>query len=128
MADALTAAAFNFAVLPDVHGEEAYWTRKQTAIKQDQLIDEPNYQPIEMPVNTPTGVIVAFFASLCGFAVIWYIWWLAILGLIGAFAIFVWYAWRDEHEHVIPVEEVRDNARERRRIRMEHLHNLSQST
>ena len=59
-----------------------------------------------MPVNTPTGVIVAFFASLCGFAVIWYIWWLAILGLIGAFAIFVWYAWRDEHEHIIPVEEV----------------------
>ena len=81
--------------------------RKQTAIKQDRLIDEPDYQPIEMPLNTPTGVIVAFFASLCGFAVIWYIWWLAILGLIGAFAIFVWYAWRDEHEHIIPVEEVR---------------------
>jgi cytochrome o ubiquinol oxidase subunit 1 len=55
-------------------------------------------------------------------------WWLAILGLIGAFAVFVWYAWRDEHEHVIPVEEVRHNARERRRIRMEHLHHLSQST
>jgi cytochrome o ubiquinol oxidase subunit 1 len=119
---------YNFAVLPDVHGEEAYWTRKQTAIKQDQLIDEPNYQPIEMPVNTPTGVIVAFFASICGFAVIWHIWWLAILGLIGAFAIFVWYAWRDEHEHIIPVEEVRANARERRRIRMEHLHEISQST
>jgi cytochrome o ubiquinol oxidase subunit 1 len=119
---------YNFAVLPDVHGEEAYWMRKQTAIKQDQLIEEPDYQPIEMPVNTPTGVIVAFFASLCGFAIIWYIWWLAILGLIGAFAAFVWYAWRDEHEHIIPVEEVRANARERRRVRMEHLHSLSQST
>ena len=42
---------YNFAVLPDVHGEEAYWTRKQTAIKQDQLIDEPDYQPIEMPLQ-----------------------------------------------------------------------------
>jgi cytochrome o ubiquinol oxidase subunit 1 len=118
---------YNFAVLPDVHGEEAYWTRKQTAIKLDRLIDEPNYQPIEMPLNTPVGVICAFFASVCGFAVIWYIWWLAILGLIGAFAVFVWYAWRDEHEHVIPIEEVRKNARERRRIRQEHLQNLSQS-
>ena len=48
---------YNFAVLPDVHGEEAYWTRKQTAIKQDQLIEEPDYQPIEMPLNTPVGVI-----------------------------------------------------------------------
>jgi cytochrome o ubiquinol oxidase subunit 1 len=119
---------YNFAVLPDVHGEEAYWTRKQTAIKEERLIDEPDYQPIEMPVNTPTGVIVAFFASLCGFALIWYIWWLAIFGLIGAFAVMVWYAWRDEHEHIIPVEEVRANARERRRIRMEHIHTVSQST
>jgi cytochrome o ubiquinol oxidase subunit 1 len=118
---------YNFAVLPDVHGEEAYWHRKQEAIERDQLIDEPDYQPIEMPLNTPVGVICAFFASLCGFAIIWYIWWLAIVGLIGAFAVFVWYAWRDEHEHIIPVEEVRANARERRRIRMEHLHNLSQS-
>src|SRR3954466_7423327 len=119
---------YNFAVLPDVHGEEAYWTRKQTAIKGEQLVEEPDYQPIEMPVNTPTGVICAFFATICGFALIWYIWWLAILGLIGAFAIFVWYAWRDEHEHIIPVEEVLANARERRRIRMEHLHSISQST
>ena len=119
---------YNFAVLPDVHGEEAYWTRKQTAIKLEQLIMEPDYQPIEMPIDTPTGVICAFFASLCGFAVIWHIWWLAILGLIGAFAVFVWYAWQDEHEHIIPVDEVRKNARERRRIRMEHLHTLSQST
>jgi cytochrome o ubiquinol oxidase subunit 1 len=118
---------YNFAVLPDVHGEEAYWHRKQLAIERDQLIPEPNYQPIEMPLDTPTGVIVAFFATVCGFAIIWYIWWLAILGLIGAFAVLVWYAWRDEHEHVIPLEEVRANARERRRIREEHLHNLSQS-
>jgi cytochrome o ubiquinol oxidase subunit 1 len=119
---------YNFAVLPDVHGEEAYWHRKQLAIERDELIPEPNYQPIEMPLNTPTGVIVAFFASVCGFALIWYIWWLAIVGIIGAFVIFVWYAWRDEHEHIIPIEEVRENARERRRIRMEHLHKLSQST
>src|SRR4029078_10410784 len=89
---------------------------------------DPNSQPIEMPLNTPTGVIVAFFASVCGFAIIWYIWWLAILGLVGAFAALVWYAWRDEHEHVIPLEEVRANARERRRIRKAHLHKLSQST
>jgi cytochrome o ubiquinol oxidase subunit 1 len=119
---------YNFAVLPDVHGEEAYWTRKQSAIKQDQLIDEPDYRPIEMPLNTPVGVICAFFASVCGFAIIWYIWWLAILGLLGAFATFVWYAWRDEHEHLIPVEQVAREERERRRIRQENLQKLSQST
>jgi len=119
---------YNFAVLPDVHGEEAYWTRKQTAIREDELIDEPQYKPIEMPLNTPVGVICAFFTSLCGFALIWHIWWLVILGLVGAFATFVWYAWRDEHEHVIPVDEVIADERERRRIRKENLQLLSQST
>jgi cytochrome o ubiquinol oxidase subunit I len=119
---------YNFAVLPDVHGQEAYWGRKQRAIEREQFIEEPEYKPVEMPLNTPTGVICAFFASVCGFAVIWYIWWLAILGLVGAFAIFVWYAWRDEHEHVIPVEQVAREERERRRIRAELLHTLSQST
>ncbi|MBV8688061.1 MAG: cytochrome o ubiquinol oxidase subunit I [Alphaproteobacteria bacterium] len=119
---------FNFAVLPDVHGEEAYWSLKQRALQRGRISDEPEYQPIEMPLNSPTGVICAFFATLCGFAIIWYIWWLAILGLVGAFVIFVWYAWRDEHEHVIPVEEVQRLERERRRIRTELLHTLSQST
>jgi len=116
---------FNFAVLPDVHGEEAYWTRKLTAIREERLIEEPKYEDIEMPLNTPTGVICAFFASICGFAVIWHIWWLAILGLIGAFAIFVWYAWRDEHEHIIPAEEVARIEGERRRIRGELLKTLT---
>jgi cytochrome o ubiquinol oxidase subunit 1 len=115
---------YNFAVLPDVHGEEAYWTRKLTAIREEKLIEEPKYEPIEMPLNTPVGVLCAFFASITGFAVIWYIWWLAILGLLGSFVAMVWYAWRDEHEHVIPVEVVRANARERRRVRQELLAEL----
>ncbi|HEX6073505.1 MAG TPA: cytochrome o ubiquinol oxidase subunit I [Sphingomicrobium sp.] len=116
---------FNFAVLPDVHGEEAYWTRKLTAIREEKLIEEPKYEDIEMPLNTPTGVICAFFASVTGFAVIWHIWWLAVLGLIGAFAVLVWYAWRDEHEHIIPAEEVARLERERRRIRADLLKTLT---
>jgi len=83
---------------------------------------------IALPKNSFVGAVIGAAASVCGFAIIWHIWWLAILGLIGSFAVFVWYAWQDEHEHIIPVEEVRANARERRRIRMEHLHTLSQST
>jgi len=116
---------FNFAVLPDVHGEEAYWTRKLTAIREEKLIEEPKYEDIEMPLNTPVGVLCAFFASMTGFAVIWYIWWLAILGLIGSFVAMVWYAWHDEHEHIIPAAEVAELERERRRVRGELLKTLT---
>jgi cytochrome o ubiquinol oxidase subunit 1 len=118
--------AFNFAVLPDVHGTEAYWGMKEQAIEQGQLSSEPHYGAIEMPLNSPVGVICAFFASFCGFAIIWHIWWLAILALVGAFATFVWFAWRDEHEHEIPADEVARLDHDRRRIRSHYLKTLEQ--
>jgi cytochrome o ubiquinol oxidase subunit 1 len=117
---------FNFAVLPDVHGEEAYWGIKQRAIQQGQISAEPDYESIEMPLNSPVGVICAFFTFFCGFALVWHIWWLVIAGLIGAFATFVWYAWHDEHEHEIPAAEVARIDRERRRVRTERLKTLEQ--
>ena len=55
---------FNFAVLPNVEGEDAYWGIKQRARAQARLGDEPEYEEIEMPRNSPTGFICAFFAHL----------------------------------------------------------------
>ena len=76
--------AFNFAVLPDVKGEEAYWGIKAKARENRALSDLPDYEPIEMPRNSPTGIVAAFFATAMGFALIWHIWWLVILGFFGA--------------------------------------------
>ena len=112
---------FNFAVMPNVEGEEAYWGIKQRAIEEQHLADEPEYEAIEMPRNTPTGVVTAFFASLMGFALIWHIWWLVLIGLAGAYGVFVAFAWRREEEFVIPATEVARIDRERRRIREQAL-------
>jgi len=105
---------FNYAVLPDVEGEDAYWHIKQRAREQNQLRDEPDYSDIHMPRNSATGFICAFFATVMGFALIWHIWWLVGLSLVGAFATFVVFAWRDVHEHVIPADEVARLDRTRR--------------
>jgi cytochrome o ubiquinol oxidase subunit I len=113
--------AFNFAVLPNVRGAEPYWRIKQRAIETQQLAAEPDYQPIEMPRNSPTGFISAFFATITGFALIWHIWWMVGLGLAAAYAVFVWFAWRDVEEYVIPAEEVARADRQRRRVRDEWL-------
>ena len=113
--------AFNFAVLPDVRGEEAYWGIKQTAIAQQHLAAEPEYEPIEMPRNAPIGFIIAFFASIGGFAMIWHIWWLAIVCFLGAFATFAAFAWRSEDEYEISATEVARIDRARRQARSEAL-------
>jgi cytochrome o ubiquinol oxidase subunit 1 len=92
---------FNFAVYPEVSGADAYWSMKSM-----KLTREPEYTAIEIPKNTPTGFVAAFFATLTGFSLIWHIWWLVIVGLIGAYATFVVFAWRDESETEIPAAEV----------------------
>jgi cytochrome o ubiquinol oxidase subunit 1 len=96
---------FNFAVLPQVHGEEAYWGIKQKAMT-DGLGDAPPYTDLEIPKNSPTGFVCAFCASVIGFAMIWQIWWLAGLGFVGAYATFVVFAWRRVSEKVVPAAEV----------------------
>jgi cytochrome o ubiquinol oxidase subunit 1 len=116
---------FNFAVMPNVEGEEAYWGIKQRAVETQQLSPEPHYEEIEMPRNSPVGFFTAFFASVFGFAMIWWIWWLAILAFIAAFAGFVTFAWRDVHEFHVPVDEVARVDRARRAAREALLERLS---
>jgi cytochrome o ubiquinol oxidase subunit I len=99
--------AFNFAVLPVVDSDEPFWDAKQRArAPGSPAVSEPEYPPIEMPRNSATGFVTAFFAVVTGFSLIWHIWWLVILGLVGAYATFVAFAWRDRHETTIPAEEV----------------------
>jgi cytochrome o ubiquinol oxidase subunit I len=113
--------AYNFAVLPDVENEEPYWGMKLKARENLQLSAEPAYEAIEVPRNTPTGFITAFFAVVTGFALIWHIWWVVVLGLVGAYATFVVLAWRDVVEETIPAEEVARLDRANRAARLEAL-------
>jgi cytochrome o ubiquinol oxidase subunit I len=113
--------AFNFAVLPCVEGEDAYWRIKQRARQQARLGEEPSYSEIEMPRNSPTGFICAFFATFMGFALIWHIWWLVAVSALGAYATFVVFAWRDRVEYMIPADVVARIDRANRSARSEAL-------
>ncbi|HYA81599.1 MAG TPA: cbb3-type cytochrome c oxidase subunit I, partial [Methylocystis sp.] len=113
--------AFNFAFLPEVKGQEPYWAIKQRAMETQHLAAAGEYAPIEMPRNSATGFMTAFFATLIGFGMIWHIWWLVGVGFVAAYAGVVWFAWRDEDEYTIPASEVQRIDGERRRAREEWL-------
>ena len=110
---------YNFAVMPNVEGEDVYWGMKQRAREQGGMDAEPVYEDIEMPLNSPTGFICAFFSTIIGFAMIWHIWWMAGFGLLGAFVTFVVFAWRDHAEYEIPAAEVAKLDRASRTTRFE---------
>jgi cytochrome o ubiquinol oxidase subunit 1 len=97
---------FNFAVLPRIEGEDAYWGMKERAFRRAGFDTEPAYVDIEMPKNTATGFVCAFFATVMGFALIWHIWWMVGVAALGAYATFVAFAWRDHDEYVIPADTV----------------------
>jgi cytochrome o ubiquinol oxidase subunit 1 len=110
---------FNFAFLPEVKGEEPYWAIKRRAIETQHLAAVGAYEAIEMPRNSATGFVTAFFATFAGFGLIWHIWWLVGVSLVALYAAFVWFAWRDEDEFTVPASEVEQLDTKRRRAREE---------
>ena len=96
---------WNFATLPQVSGLDAYWDMK-TSGRTKVSPHETSFEAIEMPRNTPVGVVLAFAATLFGFAMIWHIWWLAVFGLVLALSTWLVLAWRTETEDKVSARDV----------------------
>jgi cytochrome o ubiquinol oxidase subunit I len=99
--------AWNYALLPQIAGRDTYWKRKQAAsVSQNQPAQAREYEPIEMPKNSATGFVTAFFAVVTGFALIWHIWWMAGVGVFGSFVTFLAFAFRGIEEIEIPAKQI----------------------
>jgi cytochrome o ubiquinol oxidase subunit 1 len=94
--------AYNFAVMPKVETIDAFWEMKRRGL----TTVEPSYETIEMPRNSPTGFVTAFFAVVTGFALIWHIWWMVILGLLAAAVTMLVFGWSENREREIPANEI----------------------
>jgi cytochrome o ubiquinol oxidase subunit 1 len=90
--------AWNFTALPQVDGLDAFWQAKRR--NGGTLAPAPGEgaQPLELPRPSALGVVVAFFAFVGGFALVWHIGWLALVGLGGVVAAGLARAWQTEHE------------------------------
>ena len=106
--------AYNFAVLPRVDAIDAFWVTKQ---RGGLTATEIGYQTIEVPRNSATGLVIAFFASATGFALIWHIWWMVALGLAGAAITLLTFGWNEEREAAIPAAEIARMERARSGLR-----------
>jgi cytochrome o ubiquinol oxidase subunit 1 len=94
--------AYNYAVLPRVETIDAFWEMKRKGV----AAAEPAYEAIEMPRNTPIGFIIAFFATITGFSLIWHIWWIVILGLLAIAITILVFGWSENREREIPASQI----------------------
>lgn len=99
---------FNFAFLPEVKSLDAHWEEKKREPEQKSCSEIREYESIEMPKNTATGIIIGLFSTVAGFGFIWHIWWLVGLALLASYAGFVWFAWRESDEFNVSGDEVRN--------------------
>jgi cytochrome o ubiquinol oxidase subunit 1 len=107
--------AWNFSVLPQVEGVDAYWHMKQADRETTGPQASRRWRPVALPRPTPVGFFVSFFSVIAGFSLVWHIWWLAIAGLIGMAASALTHAWRIHGEIEIPADVIAaaEQARER---------------
>jgi cytochrome o ubiquinol oxidase subunit I len=101
--------AYNFALLPRVEKIDAFWHMKSAG--QSSLT--PAYETIKAPQNSSTGFVMAFFAVITGFALIWHIWWMVIAGLLAATVTILASGWSDDREREISAAEIAQLERDR---------------
>lgn len=98
---------YNFAVTPIVSERDAFWEEKQR-IANGSAPKRPVYKDIRLPKNSFLGPVIAFFAFLIAFGLIWHMWWLAIIGLVGVVVTVIIRASDDNTEYILSADELKE--------------------
>ncbi|MHB1864730.1 MAG: cbb3-type cytochrome c oxidase subunit I [Candidatus Saccharimonadales bacterium] len=100
---------YNFAITPKVSSRDPWWVKKYP--KEEPDIEfvankSPTYEDITLPKNSGMGLLIASFAFLFGFGVVWHIIWLVVIGLLGVVVSIIVRSTNEEVEYVLPAKEV----------------------
>jgi cytochrome o ubiquinol oxidase subunit 1 len=98
-------------LLPTIEGPDAFWSIKKNL--GSQVAPSP-FVSLAVPKHSALGFLLAFFAVILGFALIWHIWWLASVGLLGAIAASLRHAWRVDLEDEVSVATIAEHERAHR--------------
>lgn len=96
------APVYNFAITPVITERDSFWYAKQNPAKAAK----PHYEDIVLPKNSPLGLVIASFAFVFGFAVIWHIMWLIPVSLIGAIVTIIIRSTDDDTEYTITAAQI----------------------
>jgi cytochrome o ubiquinol oxidase subunit I len=102
------APIYNFAILPTVNTLDPYWEEKEHHLADGRIHPKDiHYQPIHMPKNTGAGFIIAMFAGVLGFALVWHMWIPGIIGFVGVVATMIARTFSTDTDYYIDAETVK---------------------
>lgn len=99
---------YNFAVVPEVKGVDAFWQMKQE--NKGIQLENMDYKPIHMPSNASTPFVMSALFFVAGFGLVFELWWLTVLGGIGILACLVLRSIRSYSEdkgYYVSVDEIK---------------------
>jgi cytochrome aa3-600 menaquinol oxidase subunit 1 len=97
---------YNFAVIPTVHGRDAWWYKKEEMKKEGNQPEPIKYEPIHMPKNTGIPIIMAAFFFIAGFGFTFEWFGMGIIGLVGVAITLVARSFQYDTDYWIPAEEI----------------------
>lgn len=97
---------YNFAITPKVEGRDDWWRRKELAAKGVQD-PPPKYEPIHMPKNSGTPIVMSVFWFILGFGFVFDWLWLIVPGAIGIAATMLYHSFNYDTDYYVTAEEVR---------------------
>lgn len=105
---------YNFAKIPEVKDQDAYWQMKQEGIDPNDIEE---YHDIHMPNYTGNPFIMSVFMFVGGFGLVFHWWSIAIIGAIGIFACMIQRSFSCDNGHIVPAEEVREEEAKIREVK-----------
>jgi len=108
---------YNFAFTPVVHDADAWWDMKRHGYKRPL----GGFQPIHMPANTASGVVISVLSLVCGFALIWHMWPLAAASFAATVLAAIVHTFNYQRDYHIPAAEVAATEEARTRLLARHV-------
>jgi len=92
---------YNFTKQPVVTARDQFWEDKQSGKNRVK-----EYEDIVLPKNSGLSVVIASFAFLVGFGMVWHMYWLSLVSLLGIIVTLVVRSMNEEPEYTITAREV----------------------
>jgi len=94
---------YNFAVIPQVDGRDAFYTAKR---ESEPYRPHDPYEAIKVPRNSSLGPIIGIASGFAAFGLVWHMWWLAMVAMLIVVGAVIARSFARDVDRIIPAAEV----------------------
>ena len=94
---------------PHVTEKDQFWVNKEHHLGEGHVHPKDlHFHPIHMPKNTPAGFVIAIFAGVMGFALVWHMWIPCLIGFSGMLITFIARTFNTDTDYFIDSQTVKE--------------------